>query len=251
MKLFRAIPYNGCGGRHALGGLHGGRACTSQQGAPPRERSEVLSYTENFYDSVRAVIAPRLFNIGFRQRDNLVFNRPIGPFVQVIEFAAHPPGDERFTVRLGIYVPFAPDTNGDEYDPVAVPGVTRCQVRASLGKILYGKDFIWKTSKVWDETYRQMRDALRGILIHGLGWLAQSSEQSALVRYFARAAARYPEGHRPNQIPPAVMLGLLYESAGEPAQARRWYQRSLEPDPLTTLGLRQWVYNKLHNLPVD
>lgn len=197
------------------------------------------------------MIAPRLFNIGFRQRDNLVFNRPIGRFTQIIEFAAHPPGDERFTVRLGIYIPFAPDINGEDHDPIQVPGVSRCQVRASLGKILYGKDFIWKTSKVWDETYRQMRDALRGILIHGLGWLAQSSEQAALIRYFARAAARYPEGHRANQLPPAVMLGLLYAVNEEPAQARRWYRRSLEPDQLVTLGLRQWVYNKLHNLPAD
>lgn len=214
-------------------------------------RGHALSYTENFYDSVRSVIAPRLFNIGFRQRDNLVFNRPIGRYIQVIEFAAHPPGDERFTVRLGIFVPFAPDANGDELDPLLVPGVTRCQVRASLGKILYGKDFIWKTSKVWDETYRQMRDALRGILIHGLGWLAQSSEHAALIRCFARAAARYPEGYRLNHLPPAVMLGILYEASEEPAQARRWYRRSLEPDPYVSLGLRQWLYNKLHNLPAD
>lgn len=215
------------------------------------EGTDSLSYTENFYDSVRAVIAPRLFNIGFRQREELVFNRPIGRYVQVIEFAAHPPGDERFTVRLGVFVPFAPDISGGEPNPIDVPGATRCQVRASLGKILYGKDFIWKTSKVWDETYRQMRDALRGILIHGLGWLAQSSEQAALVRYFARAAVRYPEGHRPNQVPPFVMLGALYESAEEIAQARRWYKRALEPDPLVTMGLRMWLYNKLHNLPSE
>lgn len=223
---------------------------------PESQGRPALSYTENFYDSVNAVIAPRLFNIGFRQRDELVFNRPIGRYIQVIEFAAHPPGDERFTVRLGIYVPFAPDVQGAELDPIEVPGVTRCHVRASLGKILYGKDFIWKTSKVWDETYRQMRDALRGILIHGLGWLAQTSEHASLIRYFARAAARYPEGHRMNQLPPAVMLGLLYEVSDEPAQARRWYRRALEavvnahgPQPSASLGLRQWIYNKLHNLP--
>lgn len=210
-----------------------------------------MSYTENFYDSVRAVIAPRLYNIGFRQRDSLTFTRPIGRFVQVIEFASSSAADERFTVKLGIFVPFAPDVEGDDLDPVEITSVGRCQVRASLGKILYGKDYIWKTSLAWDETYRQMRDALRGILIHGLGWLAQSSEPAALVRYFARAAARYPEGHKSSSVPPMVMLGLLYEVSSEPGQARRWYKRALQPGSNIGLGLRQWIYNRLHNLPAD
>ncbi|MBM3463710.1 MAG: DUF4304 domain-containing protein [Armatimonadetes bacterium] len=210
-----------------------------------------MSYTENFYDSVRAVIAPRLYNIGFRQRDQLVFTRPIGRFVQVIEFASSTPSDERFTVRLGIYVPFAPDVEGDDLGLVGVPGVSRCQVRASLGKILYGKDYIWKTSLAWDETYRQMRDALRGILIHGLGWLAQSSEPAALVRYFARGAARYPDGHKSSSVSPMVMLGLLYEVTSEPGQARRWYRRALSANGPMTPGLRGWLYNRMHNLPTE
>jgi len=210
-----------------------------------------VSYTENFYDSVRSVIAPRLHNIGFRQRDALTFTRPIGRFIQVVEFASSSPNDERFTVRLGIFVPFAPTWEGEDEDPYTPMTVPRCQVRASLGKILYGKDYIWKTSLAWDETYRQMRDALRGILIHGLGWLAQSSEPAAMVRYFARAAARFPEGHRTNMVSPLVMLGLLHELGNEPGQARRWYRRALQPEYASTLGLRQWLYNRLHNLPEE
>lgn len=210
-----------------------------------------LSYTQQFYDSVRAVIAPRLQNIGFQQRHNLVFHRPVGRFVQVIELAAHPPGEERFTVRLGIYVPFAPDANGEPPDPTRVPGVTRCQFRASLGKILYGRDFIWRTSKEWNETYRQMRDALRGILVHGLAWLSQTSEPSLLIRHCARVAGRYPDGHRVDQLPPTVLVGLLHESQGEPTQARAWYRRAVDTDGCMSMGLRMWVCNRLHNLPTD
>ncbi len=215
------------------------------------DEADTLSSTENFYDSVRAVIAPRLVNVGFRQRDNLIFNRPVGRLIQVIELAGHHPDDERFTVRLGIHLPFVPDLNGDEQDPLVIPGVTRCQLRASLGKILYGKDFIWKTSPVWDEAYRQMRDALRGILIHGLGWLAQSSEQETMIRCFTRAAARYPEGHRSTQVPPALLLGLLHEAGSRTATARDWYLCALAAEPALSFGLRRWLYNRLHNLPSE
>ncbi len=210
-----------------------------------------MSYTQNFHDSVRSVIAPRLQNIGFRQRDSLVFTRSMGSFIQVIEFASSTPTDERFTVRLGIFIPFAPDADGCDLDIVGPARVNRCQLRVSLGKILYGKDYIWKTSLVWDETYKQMRDALRGILIHGLSWLSQSSEQAALTRHFARAAAWFPEGYKLPSVPPMVLLGLLYETAADHPQARRWYRRSLQPDLPLTIGLRMWVWNRLHNLPAE
>ena len=210
-----------------------------------------MSYTENFQASVQAVIAPRLHNIGFRQQARLIFMRPIGRFQQVIEFAPSRSDDERFTVRLGIYLPFAPGPDGEEPDPLDAPGVSRCHVRVSLGKILYGKEFIWKTSLAWDEAYRQMRDALRGILIHGLGWLAQSSEPAALVRFFARQVARQAEQHRSHSLPPTVLLGLLYEATGEAAQARRWYRRAVQRQGEAGLGLRAWIFNRLHNLPAD
>lgn len=209
-----------------------------------------LTYTPQFSESVRSVITPRLQNIGFQPRHDLVFLRPAGRFTQVIELVAHPPGDERFTVRLGIYVPFAPDANGDPPDPLPVSGVTRCQFRASLGKLLHGRDFIWKTSKEWSETYRQMRDALRGILIHGLCWLSQTREPSMLIRHCARIAGRHPEGHRCDQLPPSVLMGLLYEAHGDAGQARVWYRRAIDIEGGMSMGLRMWVCNRLHNLPL-
>ena len=196
------------------------------------------------------VVAPRLANVGFRHRDTLVFHRPVGRFIQVIEFAAHPPGSERFTVRLGVYLPFAPDVNGEPRDPSEIAGVTRCQLRASLGRILYGKEFIWKTSAEWDETYRQMRDALRGILACGLGWLAKSTDLTVLLRYYVREASRSEPSARGCQLPAAEMLGLLHEAREEPEHARVAYRQALSDVSLTRSGLREWLCNRLHNLPV-
>lgn len=208
-----------------------------------------MSNVENLQASVQAIIAPRLHNIGFRQPACLVFTRPIGRFVQVIEIAPSQDERERFTVRLGIHLPLLPGADGEETDPLVVPCVARCLVRASLGRILYGKEYVWKTSVAWDEAYRQMREALRGILIHGLGWLAQSSEPAALVRHFARRVARRGEEAGGAAVPAEVVLGVLYEAIGENGQAGRWYRRAVEPEAGGRLGLRAWLFNRMHNLP--
>ncbi|NDD27931.1 MAG: DUF4304 domain-containing protein [Proteobacteria bacterium] len=242
MKKQRSIPYNLSRRVARLPARH---APVSALG----RREKALSINDTFCDSVQAVITPRLINVGFRHRGRLLFSRSNGRFTQVIEFVA-PPGDGRFAVRLGVHMPFAPDVDGDTLPQTLPPHVTRCHVRASLGRILQGRDHLWTASPEWDETYRQMRDALRGILHHGLCWLAQCCEPDLLIRHFERAAER-PCGHgSPAHLPAAVVVGLLHESRERWEEAACWYRQSLQGRTFLTPGLREWVYNRLHNLPV-
>lgn len=201
------------------------------------------------HESVRAVIAPRLSNIGFQERQDLLFVRRAGRVLQVIELAARASADPRFTVHLGIFVPSAPDVNGEPLDPTVTPSVSQCHFRVSLGRMIHGHDHLWKTSDAWDETVRQMRDVLRGILFQGLCWLARSSEPTLLVRHCARVASR--PASTGEALAPAVLLGLLQEMQGQPAQARTSYRRALDGTPPVSLGLRFWIHNRLHNLPAD
>lgn len=201
-----------------------------------------------FEASVATLIEPRLRNIGFRSASRLAFVRECSGLYQIVEFVTTSSGKARFGVRLGLSVPGMPNVHGEPSWGLPA-GIADCQLRASLGRLVCGQNNLWSTALETVERQRQMRDVLRTILIHGLGWLSHVSEPSTLVRLLARASVRPPEASRPSRVPPSLVLGLVYEQRGDARQARIWYQRTLDAPRLLDLGLQRWLYDRLHNLP--